>query len=227
MSLTTLKTTALNNVVAKAVNAGLTVVAAAGNYNKDAEYYSPASEPLVLTIASIAVTDTKAGNSNWGQCMVSPIRPTFLLQFGKPSANGNKNRCRSLRPRRGHHQRLVRARQHRHKDHQRNLHGHSPRCGSRPDPHRKGPRKIQQPRCDSKDYHRPCPKELEGSTPCAPRNDHASWLQWALTTSRVAWVHRPDVLLFFLSFFLSFLFGNLFGGLGLGNWVRNQEIFVM
>lgn len=90
MSLTTLKTTALNNVVAKAVNAGLTVVAAAGNYNKDAEYYSPASEPLVLTIASIAVTDTKAGNSNWGQCMVSPIRPTFLLQFGKPSANGNK-----------------------------------------------------------------------------------------------------------------------------------------
>jgi len=60
---------ALNNTVAAAVKAGLTVVVAAGNDNKDASGSSPASEPLAYTIGSIDSTDGKSSYSNFGKCL--------------------------------------------------------------------------------------------------------------------------------------------------------------
>lgn len=61
------KSEALNAAVANAVRAGLTVVVAAGNDNKDAANYSPASEPLAYTIGSTDPNDTKSSYSNWGK----------------------------------------------------------------------------------------------------------------------------------------------------------------
>ena len=63
---------ALNSAVANAVHAGITVVVAAGNDNKDAKGFSPASEPLAYTIGSIDPTDTKSDFSNWGKRMIPP-----------------------------------------------------------------------------------------------------------------------------------------------------------
>ena len=64
------KSAALNAAVAAAYRAGLTVVVAAGNDDKDASNYSPASEPLAYTVGAIDITDTKSSFSNWGKRMV-------------------------------------------------------------------------------------------------------------------------------------------------------------
>ena len=61
---------AMNDAVAAAVKAGLAVVVAAGNENKDAKDFSPASEPLAITVGSIDITDHKAPTSNYGKCMI-------------------------------------------------------------------------------------------------------------------------------------------------------------
>lgn len=73
----------LNAAVAAAVRAGMTMVVAAGNGNKDAKDFSPASEPSAITVGSIDVTDKMSSFSNWGQSMVPlPSSLTFLpLQF--------------------------------------------------------------------------------------------------------------------------------------------------
>lgn len=67
---------AINKAAAAAVNAGLTVIVAAGNKNTDACKYSPASEPLAYTVGSIDTDDTKAEDSNYGKCTV--LAPTLL-----------------------------------------------------------------------------------------------------------------------------------------------------
>ena len=102
MSLGGSKSDALNQAVAAAVNAGLTVVVAAGNDAKDAINYSPASEPSAFTVGSSAISDLGAGDSNWGKCMIPPplaLSPRILVS----SANENKISPRRLCPRRGHH----------------------------------------------------------------------------------------------------------------------------
>lgn len=76
MSWGSVKTAAINEAVAHAVNAGLTVVVSAGDHNMDACNYSPASEPLAYTVGSIDLDDTKAEKSNYGKC--TALAPTLL-----------------------------------------------------------------------------------------------------------------------------------------------------
>lgn len=59
----------MNQAVANAVDAGVTVVVAAANSDADACTFSPASEPKAITVAAIDDADQRAGFSNWGPCV--------------------------------------------------------------------------------------------------------------------------------------------------------------
>jgi len=66
--------TAVDNAVAKSINAGITYAVAAGNGNtggvgQDACRYSPARVSSALTIGATDKTDTKASWSNYGKCV--------------------------------------------------------------------------------------------------------------------------------------------------------------
>jgi len=69
MSLGGGKSDAINQAVAAAVNAGVTSVVAAGNDNRDACSYSPASTPEAITVAASDITDGHAYFSNHGACV--------------------------------------------------------------------------------------------------------------------------------------------------------------
>jgi subtilisin family serine protease len=69
MSLGGGKSQALNDAVAGSVRAGVTYAVAAGNFNYDACYYSPASAPEVLTVAATTRQDAQTYYSNWGTCI--------------------------------------------------------------------------------------------------------------------------------------------------------------
>ncbi|KAI1846686.1 hypothetical protein JX266_007259 [Neoarthrinium moseri] len=56
----------LDDMVAKANAAGMTIVVAASNYGADASGYSPARSPAVITVAAIDRTDTRPSWSNYG-----------------------------------------------------------------------------------------------------------------------------------------------------------------
>ncbi|NPA72129.1 MAG: S8 family peptidase [Gammaproteobacteria bacterium] len=55
--------------IQEAIDAGITVVAAAGNKNKDACQMTPAHLPDVITVGATTVYDTVADFSNWGVCL--------------------------------------------------------------------------------------------------------------------------------------------------------------
>jgi serine protease len=55
--------------VKKASESGIVVVVAAGNDNADACKYSPAREPSMITVGSMASGDRKSSFSNWGTCV--------------------------------------------------------------------------------------------------------------------------------------------------------------
>ncbi|KAL2174084.1 serine protease [Thermothelomyces heterothallicus CBS 202.75] len=57
---------AINDAIQAATDAGLTVVAAAGNQGKDAWDQSPASAPSAITVGAIDRHDNRAVFSNWG-----------------------------------------------------------------------------------------------------------------------------------------------------------------
>ena len=59
----------LNDAIRRLTNAGITVVAAAGNENSDACTRSPASAPSAITVGATTVADAKAYYSNWGTCV--------------------------------------------------------------------------------------------------------------------------------------------------------------
>ncbi|KAI1208007.1 subtilisin-like protein [Annulohypoxylon truncatum] len=59
----------LNDCVKSAVDAGMTVVAAACNYGVDACTYSPASAPEAITVAAVDISDTRPNWSNYGACV--------------------------------------------------------------------------------------------------------------------------------------------------------------
>jgi subtilisin family serine protease len=61
--------TATNSAVARAVAAGVTMVVAAGNDNRNACNYSPASEPSAITVGSTTNTDARSSFSNFGTCV--------------------------------------------------------------------------------------------------------------------------------------------------------------
>ena len=60
---------AVNRAVAAAHDAGMVVVAAAGNENSDACGRSPASAAAAITVASSDFRDRKSSFSNWGTCV--------------------------------------------------------------------------------------------------------------------------------------------------------------
>uniref|UniRef100_UPI0025CF7644 S8 family serine peptidase n=1 Tax=Thiocapsa sp. TaxID=2024551 RepID=UPI0025CF7644 len=59
----------LNLAVKRAIDSGITVVAAAGNENENACSGSPASTPEALTVGATTRTDRRASFSNWGNCL--------------------------------------------------------------------------------------------------------------------------------------------------------------
>ena len=63
------RSTSLNNAIKSLVNSGVTTVVAAGNSNRNACYYSPASEPSAITVASTTSADARDYSSNWGSCV--------------------------------------------------------------------------------------------------------------------------------------------------------------
>ncbi|EJD08081.1 uncharacterized protein FOMMEDRAFT_101509 [Fomitiporia mediterranea MF3/22] len=69
MSLGGGKSQALDDTVNKAVKAGLHFAVAAGNDNRDACDYSPASAELAVTVGASTVVDERAYFSNHGKCV--------------------------------------------------------------------------------------------------------------------------------------------------------------
>lgn len=60
---------ALNLAVDAAVRAGVHYAVAAGNDNRDACNYSPASSPNAITVGATTITDERAWFSNYGKCV--------------------------------------------------------------------------------------------------------------------------------------------------------------
>lgn len=77
-----------NDAVEAAVSAGVTMVVAAGNDNKDACNYSPASAPSAVTVAASDVNDSRASYSNYGSCVdvFGPGSDITSAWIGSPSA---------------------------------------------------------------------------------------------------------------------------------------------
>jgi subtilisin family serine protease len=69
MSLGGIRTEAKNIAVQRAIDAGITVVVAAGNDNDDACRYSPASAPNAITVGSSNSSDARSYFSNTGSCV--------------------------------------------------------------------------------------------------------------------------------------------------------------
>ncbi|WP_395835455.1 S8 family peptidase [Cystobacter fuscus] len=59
----------INTAVTNLANAGVFVAVAAGNDNADACNYSPASAPIVTTVAATTKTTARASYSNYGSCV--------------------------------------------------------------------------------------------------------------------------------------------------------------
>jgi subtilisin family serine protease len=59
----------LDQGVRRASESGIVVVVAAGNENSDACKSSPAREPSMITVGSMASGDRKSSFSNWGKCV--------------------------------------------------------------------------------------------------------------------------------------------------------------
>lgn len=69
MSLGGAASTALDNAVTKATNAGIVVVVAAGNNNANACNYSPARVSAAITVGATTSADGRASYSNYGRCL--------------------------------------------------------------------------------------------------------------------------------------------------------------
>lgn len=60
---------AINDAILRLTNAGITVVAAAGNESTDACTRSPASAPSAITVGATTIVDARASFSNYGPCV--------------------------------------------------------------------------------------------------------------------------------------------------------------
>lgn len=61
--------TAMNTAVENLITSGVTVVVAAGNSNRNACNYSPASAPNAITVGSTTSSDARSSFSNFGTCL--------------------------------------------------------------------------------------------------------------------------------------------------------------
>jgi len=77
-----------NDAVAGLVGAGVTTAVAAGNDNSDACNYSPASEPLAITVAATDKYNARAYYSNYGSCcdIFGPGSNITSAWIGSPTA---------------------------------------------------------------------------------------------------------------------------------------------
>lgn len=64
----------VNDAVRGATNAGLVMVVAAGNENRDACVGSPGSEPTAITVGATDSNDVRASYSNFGPCKLYTAR---------------------------------------------------------------------------------------------------------------------------------------------------------
>lgn len=69
MSLGGSKSTTLNNAVSSAIASGVTFAVAAGNSNRNACNYSPASVSTAITVGATTSSDARASYSNYGSCL--------------------------------------------------------------------------------------------------------------------------------------------------------------
>ena len=69
MSLGGGKSTALEQAVSGAIQAGVLFVVAAGNDNQDACYYSPAGVAAAITVGAVTKFDSRSTFSNTGKCV--------------------------------------------------------------------------------------------------------------------------------------------------------------
>ena len=88
MSLGGLKSTAMNEAVQVATDAGVPVVAAAGNDHSDACSYSPASAPSAITVGGTAEGDGLYIDTNGGRCVdiLAPGEDVLVANYS--SENG-------------------------------------------------------------------------------------------------------------------------------------------
>jgi len=76
----------VGDAVEVAVRAGITVVLAAGNFNKDACDYTPAFTPYGITVGAIAIGNNVAGFSNYGAC-TNIWAPGFSIMSNSPDSD--------------------------------------------------------------------------------------------------------------------------------------------
>jgi len=76
---------AMRDAVNAAVNAGVVVVVASGNDNKDACSFSPAFVPAAITVGATDSTDRKSDFSNYGSCTDMWAPGTDVLSAGAGS----------------------------------------------------------------------------------------------------------------------------------------------
>jgi subtilisin family serine protease len=69
MSLGGPKDDAVNAATSRLIEAGMIVIAAAGNATSDACTFSPASTPGVISVGSVNEQDARSPFSNWGDCI--------------------------------------------------------------------------------------------------------------------------------------------------------------
>ncbi len=89
LSLTGLRSTALDRAVTALSNDGVAVAVAAGNDSTDACGDSPARVPQVLTVAATDVSDAMAGFSNGGPC-VDLFAPGVRIVSTDSRSNGSR-----------------------------------------------------------------------------------------------------------------------------------------
>ena len=87
MSLGGLRSETENIAIQRAVDAGITMVVAAGNDSANACDYSPASAPAAITVGSVGITDSRSGFSNTGACvdLFAPGEEVISAGIGSPS----------------------------------------------------------------------------------------------------------------------------------------------
>lgn len=83
MSLGGDKSTILNEAIKKLFDAGIIVVAAAGNESQDACKVSPASAPSAITVGGSTIADYPAYFTNFGRCLDLYAPASFILSTYK------------------------------------------------------------------------------------------------------------------------------------------------
>jgi subtilisin family serine protease len=63
------KSLAFNDAIRRLIDDGMIVVGAAGNQNRDACLYSPASEPSIISVGASDRSELRASYSNFGTCV--------------------------------------------------------------------------------------------------------------------------------------------------------------